>query len=152
MSARDGAGKDAVPAPFGERHALRACVMLAALAVALAATAFGAAPSRLLVLAVAFVLACSPWFRQRHMFDERRRDEAMEDERDRDILRRADAPARAVLAAGVLALAALLCVPVARQALLAGPLALPGALLMLAIASALAGHVAVLLAYRKARG
>lgn len=136
---------------FGERHARWASVVMAALGVVVAIAAFGAEPSRALLLAAVVVLACAPGFRRRRRFDAQRPRQVLEDERDAAIARRSDACARAVLAAGAVALAASLCVPAIRSALLAGELALPGLLLLLVVASALAGHAAAIAAYRRER-
>lgn len=136
---------------FGERHARRTCVMLASLALVVAMAAFGHSPSRTLFLASVFVLACLPWFRKRHMYDEQRRNEVMDDERDRDIRLRAASRARTVLVAGVGVLAVALCIPVARQALSAGELVLPGVLVLLVIAAALCGYAFEIAGYRAER-
>jgi uncharacterized membrane protein len=136
---------------FGERHARRTCVMLASLALLVATAAFGGSPSRSLFFAAVYVLACLPGFRKRHMHDEQRRNEVMEDERDRDIRLHAASRARAVLAVAVGALAVALCVPVARQALLAGELVLPGVLVLLVIAAALCGYAFEIAGYRAER-
>jgi uncharacterized membrane protein len=136
---------------FGERYARRACTGLVPLALVVAVAAFGGSPSRVLFLAAVFVFACLPLFRRRQMFDEQRRNEVMEDERDRDIRLRAAARAGTVLAAGVGALAVALCIPAVRQALLASELALPGLLVLLAIAAALCGYAAEIARYRAER-
>lgn len=136
---------------FGERYARRACAGLASLALLVSVAAFGGSPSRVLLLAAVFVLACQPLFRRRQMFEEQRRNEVMEDERDRDIRLRAAVRARAVLAAGVGVLAVALCVPAARQALQAGELALPAVLVLLVIAATLCGYVSEIAGYRVER-
>jgi uncharacterized membrane protein len=85
------------------------------------------------------------------MHDEQRRNEVMDDERDRDIRLRAASRARKVLAAGVGVLAVALCIPAARQALSAGELVLPGVLVLLVIAAALCGYAFEIAGYRAER-
>ncbi|MDN5780632.1 MAG: DUF2178 domain-containing protein [Luteimonas sp.] len=136
---------------FGERYARGAFVGLASLVLVVAVAAFGGSPSRILFFAAVFVLACLPAFRKRRMHDEQRRNEIMEDERDRDIRLRAASLARAVLATGVGALAVALCIPAARQALQAGELVLPGVLVLLVIAAALCGYAREIAGYRAER-
>ena len=150
MSAR-GRGPADAGLSFGERYARWACVMLAMLALVVAVSTVGASPSRALLLAAVFVLACLPGFRRRYMYDEQRRNEAMEDERDRDVRLRAAAVARALLATGVVMVAVVLCIPATRQVLLAGDLVLPGMLVLLAIASALGGYAWEIRGYRAGR-
>ncbi len=136
---------------FGERHARRSCAMLASLVLVVAVAAFGSSPSGWLLFAAMFTLACMPLFRRRHMYDEQRRNEVMEDERDRGIRLLAAARARAVLVAGLLAVALVLCLPAGRQLLLAGDLVLPGVLVLLVTASALCGYASEIAGYRAER-
>ncbi len=136
---------------FGERHARGASVGLLGLALVAGMAAFGPSPSRMLLFAVVFVLACMPWIRKRQMQEEQRRNEVMEDERDRVIQLRATSRAHAVLATGAMLIAIVLCIPALKQALLAGELALPGILVLLVIVSSLSGHASVIASCRAER-
>lgn len=133
---------------FSERHARRMIAGLAGLSLPTALAAFGESPSRPLFYSVVFVLACSYFFRRRAMYDEQRRNEAMEDERDRVIQSKAAALARAILSVLVGATAVALTIEPARAWMMAETLAAPAVLVLALIVANVAGHVAVVRAYR----
>lgn len=91
-----------------------------------------------------------PVYRRRMLRHEQRRNETLEDERDRSILATGDRVFRAATVAWVVVLAIVLVVPASQAGLLATPLRLPGVMLLGLMLSMLAGHVAVAMAYRRA--
>ncbi len=136
---------------FSERFAQRWIIGLIAMAVLTAMATFGPSPSTTLFYAVIFGLACSYWFRRRAMYDEQRRNETMEDERDQQIQLQAARQSRALLAVGTCALAVALTFDAVRSVLLDGTLVLPGLLVLSVIAANLLGQLAVVRAYRRDR-
>ena len=133
---------------FSERHARRMIAGLVCMSLPTALAAFGDSPSRPLFYAVVFVLACSYFFRRRAMYDEQRRNEAMEDERDRQIHSKAAGVARAILSVCIGAAAVALTIAPIRDRLMAEILVMPGLLVLALIAANVAGHVVVVRAYR----
>ena len=101
-------------------------------------------------VAVTLFLLLSYWFRRRAMLDERRRDETLEDERDRAILASGDRAFRFVASMGFVVIALVLALPSVRPILLEVPLRLPGLLLMGLIVANVAGHAAVWRCHAKA--
>lgn len=136
---------------FGERFARGSAWGLAGLGLFCAVAVVGQG-SMVSFVAVALVLALSHWFRRRAMYDQQRRNEAMEDERDQAIVARGDRAFRLASSAGIVALAVVLAVPAARAPLLAEALRLPGLLVLVLIAANLAGHCAVARAYARGTG
>ena len=98
-------------------------------------------------LAVVLTMALSHWFRRRAMQEQRRRNETLEDERDRAILARGDAVFRMAASIGMVTIALGLVVPAIREVVLDGMVRLPGTLLLALILANIAGHVAVLRGY-----
>ena len=136
---------------FSERFARRTIAILVATAWLTAWAAFGPSPSRTMFYAVVFVLACSYGFRRRAMYDEQRRNETMEDERDEHIQLQASRQARALLAVSACALAVALTFEPLRSVLLDGLLILPATLVLSVIAANLLGQLAVVRAYQRDR-
>jgi uncharacterized membrane protein len=97
------------------------------------------------------VLALSYWFRRRAMFDEQRRDEVMEDERDRAILASADRAFRITASICMVVIAAALAIPRMHALLDVDSLRLPGLLLLCLIAANIAAHASVLRGYVRER-
>ena len=150
MSTRQAGRMEREPMPFGERYAQRAALGYAGIALFIV---FGVIPADrwFPFLAMLVFMACSYFFRRRQMHDERRRNETMEDERDRDILARSLAWFRVAASAWALGLAVLLAIPATRQVLPQGHFALPSLLLLGLVLSHLVEQSAVAWAYRKAR-
>ena len=136
---------------FTERFAVRMITVLAGMALFTAVAVLGSSPSRFSFYAMVFVLACTYGFRRRAMFDEQRRNETMEDERDRQIRMRAANWARMTLVIGVAALAVALTFEPVRVWLWSGLLTLPGLLLLVLFAADLVGQVAIVAASRRDR-
>lgn len=136
---------------FSERHARRMIAALASMALLTLLATSGESPSRPLLHAVVFGLACSYFFRWRAMHDERRRNETMEDERDRKIQSTGAEVARAILSVCVGAAAVALTIGPLRQWLMAEPLLAPALLVLALIMANLAGHIVVVRAYRMDR-
>ena len=136
---------------FTERFAARMISFLTGMALFTAVTVFGPSPSRFAFYAMVFVLACSYGFRRRAMFDEQRRNEAMEDERDQQIRMQAADRARMTLVIGIAALAVALTFDPVRGGLLAGVLTLPGLLLLALFAADLVGQFTIVRACRRDR-
>lgn len=136
---------------FGERFARASAWGLAGLGLFCAVAVVGQG-SVVSFAAVVLVLALSHWFRRRAMYDQQRRNEAMEDERDRAIVARGDRVFRLASSVGIVALAVLLAIPAARAPLLAEAMRLPGLLVLVLIAANLACHCAVARAYARGTG
>jgi hypothetical protein len=143
----DGAAE---PMPFGERHAHRAIAIHLGLALFIV---FGVtrADHWFPFAASVVVVLCAFLFRRRQMYDEQRRDETMEDERDRQILALAQAWFRGVASAWAIALAVALALPAVRAGVATG-FALPSLPLLGVVVAMLAENVAAARAYRRARG
>ena len=133
---------------FSERYARRMIIALASMALLTVLSVFGESPSRPLFYSVVFVLACSHFFRRRSMYDEQRRNETMEDERDRQVQSKAAGVARATLSICVGAAAVALTTEQARGWLMAEALVLPALLVLALITANLFGHGVVARAYR----
>lgn len=136
---------------FSERHARRMIIVYSSMALLTVLAAFGESPSRPLFYAVVFGLACSYFFRRRAMHDEQRRNEAMEDERDRQIQLKAAGVARAILSICVGTAAVALTIEPARAWLMAETLVVPAVFVLALITTNLAGQLVVARAYRRDR-
>lgn len=101
--------------------------------------------------AVVIVLALSHWFRRRAMQDQQRRNEAMEDERDRGILSRSDRAFRIAASSWCVLLALVLAVDPLRAALPGHRYAIPALLLLGVIVANIAGHAVAWRLYRNDR-
>ncbi len=82
---------------------------------------------------------------------ERRRNEAIEDERDLQIQLRASHWARVVLATGAMVIAVALSISALKERLLSGELLLAGVLLLVVIVANGVGHAVVMTLHKKDR-
>ena len=142
------AGPDA--RAFGERFAWRMAVLFAGIALYLT---FGAilGGRGIGIAATLIVLPLTHGFRLRAAEDERRRGEAMEDERDAAIRAQADRAFRVATSCWFALLALLLSFDAGRAMLPANDCAIPGLLLLGVIVANIAGHITMAWLYRRDR-
>lgn len=136
---------------FGERYSRRWLYGNVGLSVFLIANLCSQNPAKLAVYAVVIVLCLQLSMRKRNMEYERRRNEAVEDERDLQIQLRASHWARVVLATGAVVIAVALSISALKERLLSGELLLSGVLLLVVIAANCVGHAVVMALHRKDR-
>lgn len=144
------AGRDAMPAAFGERFARNAAAGMAGLGL-FAAIAVVVQGGLFPFVSTAACLALSYFFRRRARQDEAGGRRAVEDERDRAFVARGDRVFRLAASIWMVGLAAALAVPPVREVLSGPALRVPGLLLLgVAVANA-AGHATVAALYRRDR-
>ena len=140
---------------FGERFASGMTMGFSGMALMLVIAELtgltGGAGAWSIFFAVVLALPLSHWFRQRRMFDEQRRNEAMQDERDAAILAQADRVFRITASCWFVLLAIALSFDGFRASLPQHRFAIPSLLLLGIIAANVAGHVAAWRLYRRDR-
>lgn len=136
--------------PFSERYAHRAIGVHAGTALFIV---FGAMPVDrwFPFFAMVGVVLCSFLFRRRHMHDEQRRSEVMEDERDHAILSRASVGFRIAVCVWYISLAVALALPAVAAVLPQGHSGLPSLLLLGVVVAQLVEQGVVAWLYRRAR-
>jgi uncharacterized membrane protein len=136
---------------FGERYSRRLLYGNVGLSVFLIANLCSQNPAKIAVYAVVIFLCLQLSMRKRNMEYERRRNEAIEDERDLQIQLRASHWARVVLATGVVLIAVALNIPALKERLVSGELLLSGVLLLVVIVANGVGHAVVMALHKKDR-
>ncbi len=136
---------------FGERYSRRLLYGNVGLSVFLIANLCSQNPAKIAVYAVVIVLCLQLSMRKRNMEYERRRNEAIEDERDLQIQLRASHWARVALATGTVVIAVALSISALKERLLSGELLLSGVLLLVVIVANGVGHAVVMTLHKKDR-
>ncbi len=136
---------------FGERYSRRLLYGNVGLSIFLIANLCSQNPAKIAVYAVVIVLCLQLSMRKRNMEYERRRNEAIEDERDLQIQLRASHWARVALATGVVLIAVALSIPALKERLVSGELLLSGVLLLVVIVANGVGHAVVMALHKKDR-
>lgn len=143
------AGRDAMPAAFGERFARNTAAGMAGLGL-FAAIAVVVQGGLFPFVSTAACLAMSYFFRRRARQEEGGR-RAVEDERDRAFIACGDRVFRLAASTWMVGLAVALALPPVRDALWVPALRVPGLLLLGVAAANVAGHATVAALYRRDR-
>ena len=135
---------------FGERFAWRMAGVFAGMGL-LSASGALMQGSAMVFYAVLFCLPLTHWFRWRAMRDERRRTEALEDERDAALLARAGQAFRLFVSCWLVLLALALSVSPLHDALPTHAYAVPALVVLGLLGGNIAQHIAAAVLYRKDR-
>jgi len=146
----EGDGMEPQVQGFGERFAWRMASVFASMVLLVVSGALMQG-SAMVFYGVLLCLPLSHWFRWRAMRDERRRREAMQDERDADVLARAEHGFRLFVSCWFVLLALALSVPSLRDALPTHAYAMPALVVLGLLGGNIAQHLAVAALYRKDR-
>ncbi len=135
---------------FGKRFAWRMAGVFAGMGL-LSASGALMQGSAMVFYTVLFCLPLTHWFRWRAMRDERRRTEALEDERDAALLARAGQAFRLFVSCWLVLLALALSVSPLHDALPTHAYAVPALVVLGLLGGNLAQHIAAAVLYRKDR-